>query len=291
MELGRLGVWAFLDALRAGETADFARRVEALGYGTLWFPEILGRNSFVQAGWLLAATDRMVVASGIANLYLREPFAAATAQRALAEQSGGRYLLGLGLSHKPMVEGVLARDYARPLDTVRAYLDGIERATYASPEPPAPPPLVLAALAPKLLAIAAERTRGVHTFLVPPAHTAFARRVLGDGPWLCVEQKVLLESDPARARSIARQGCAFYLGLANYQRSLRRLGYDEADLADGGSDRLIDALVAWGSEAEIAQRIQEQFDAGASHVCINPIDPTGGNRPDVRVLEALAPGA
>jgi probable F420-dependent oxidoreductase len=290
MDLGRIGVWAFLDALRADETAAFARRVEALGYGTLWFPEIRGRNSFVQAGWLLTATQRMIVASGIANIYLREPFAAATAQRTLAEQSRGRYLLGLGLSHKPMVEGVLARDYASPLATVRAYLDGIERAAYASPEPPEKPPLVLAALASKLLAMAAERTQGAHTFLVPPAHTAFARRALGDGPWLCVEQKVLLESDPARARSIARKGCAFYLGLANYQASLRRLGYEDADLVDGGSDRLIDALVAWGSEAEIAARIQEHFEAGASHVCINPIDPTGGDRPDARVLEALAPG-
>lgn len=290
MDLGRIGVWAFLDALRADETAAFARRVEALGYGTLWFPEIRGRNSFVQAGWLLAATQRMIVASGIANIYLREPFAAATAQRTLAEQSRGRYLLGLGLSHKPMVEGVLARDYASPLATVRAYLDGIERAAYASPEPAEKPPLVLAALASKLLAMAAERTQGAHTFLVPPAHTAFARRALGDGPWLCVEQKVLLESDPARARSIARKGCAFYLGLANYQASLRRLGYEDADLMDGGSDRLIDALVAWGSEAAIAARIQKHFDAGASHVCINPIDPTGGDRPDARVLEALAPG-
>ena len=290
MDLGRIGVWAFLDALRADETAAFARRVEALGYGTLWFPEIRGRNSFVQAGWLLAATQRMIVASGIANIYLREPFAAATAQRTLAEQSRGRYLLGLGLSHKPMVEGVLARPYASPLATVRAYLDGIERAAYASPEPAEKPPLVLAALASKLLAMAAERTQGAHTFLVPPAHTAFARRALGDGPWLCVEQKVLLESDPARARSIARKGCAFYLGLANYQASLRRLGYEDADLVVGGSDRLIDALVAWGSEAAIAARIQEHFDAGASHVCINPIDPTGGDRPDARVLEALAPG-
>jgi probable F420-dependent oxidoreductase len=290
MDLGRIGVWAFLDPLRADETAAFARRVESLGYGTLWFPEIRGRNSFVQAGWLLAATQRMIVASGIANIYLREPFAAATAQRTLAEQSRGRYLLGLGLSHKPMVEGVLARDYASPLATVRAYLDGIERAAYASPEPAEKPPLVLAALASKLLAMAAERTQGAHTFLVPPAHTAFARRALGDGPWLCVEQKVLLESDPARARSIARKGCAFYLGLANYQASLRRLGYEDADLVDGGSDRLIDALVAWGSEAEIAARIQKHFDAGASHVCINPIDPTGGDRPDARVLEALAPG-
>ena len=290
MDLGRIGVWAFLDALRADETAAFARRVEALGYGTLWFPEIRGRNSFVQAGWLLAATQRMIVASGIANIYLREPFAVATAQRTLAEQSGGRYLLGLGLSHKPMVEGVLERDYANPVATMRAYLDGIERAAYASPEPPEKPPLVLAALAPKLLAMAAERTQGAHTFLVPPEHTAFARRALGDGPWLCVEQKVLLESDPARARSIARKGCAFYLGLANYQANLRRLGYEDADLVDGGSDRLIDALVAWGNEAEIAARIQEHFDSGASHVCINPIDPTGGDRPDARVLEALAPG-
>lgn len=290
MEIRGTGVWLATDGMTARETADFARRVEALGYAAFWFPEILGRNSFVQAGWLLAATERLVVASGIANLYLREPFAARTAQHTLAEQSGGRYLLGLGLSHAPMVEGLLSRDYRSPLATARDYLERMERAQYGGPPPPEAPPAVLAALGPKLLELAAQKTRGAHTYLVPPEHTAQARGVLGAGPWLCVEQKVLLETDASKARAAGRRACAFYLGLQNYQKSMKRLGYGDADLADGGSDRLVDALVAWGDEKAVAARVREHLDAGATHVCIQPLFPDGSAGPEMRAVEALAPG-
>jgi probable F420-dependent oxidoreductase len=290
MDLSPLGVWVRTDAMTARETAAFARRVESLGYSALWFPEILGRHAFVQAGWLLAATERLIVATGIANLYLREPFAAASARNTLAEQSEGRFILGLGISHSTMVEGILGKSSKGPVAAVASYLDSMEKALYQSPPPAKEPPTVLAALAPKLLALAAERTRGAHTYLVPPEHTAMAREILGPDAWLCVEQKVLLEPDRSAALPIARQAAAFYVGLANYQKSLRRLGFDDADFADGGSDRLMDALVAHGDERAIAARIAEHRQAGATHVCLQPIDPTGSGQPDLRVLEALAPG-
>jgi probable F420-dependent oxidoreductase len=287
--IGNTGVWIRTDAMTARETAELARRVEALGYGAFWFPEILGRNAFVQAGWLLAATERLHVATGIANIFLREPYATATAQRALAEQSEGRFVLGLGISHAPFVEHVLARSYRSPVSALERYLDGMEAIPYEAPEPRASTPTVLAALGPRLLRLAARRTVGSHSYLVPPEHTARAREILGPEPWLCVEQKVLLEREPSKARRVARAACAFYLGLSHYQKSMRRLGFEEDDLAAGGSDRLIDALVAWGDEQDLARRLREHRDAGATHVCLQPIDPDASPRPDPRALEALAP--
>ena len=272
MKLGPMGVWLRTDAMTAAETARFAGRIEELGYSALWIPEILGRHPFAQAAWLLASTKRLIVATGIANILSREAYVTAAAQKTLAEQSDGRFLLGLGVSHGPAGEaarrgapgsasdetpsatpGSARRGYldalgrgddtppATPVALTRGYLDSLERAPYWAPLPKEELPIVLAALGPKLLALAAERTRGAHTYLVPPEHTASARRVLGDGPWLAVEQKVLLETDPSKAREVARKGTAFYLALKNYQTSMKRLGYDESDLADGGSDRLIDA--------------------------------------------------
>jgi probable F420-dependent oxidoreductase len=287
--IGGTGVWIRTDAMPARETAELARRVEALGYGAFWFPEIRGRNAFVQAGWLLAATARLQVATGIANIFLREPFATATAQRTLAEQSEGRFVLGLGISHAPFVEHLLGRHYGSPASALERYLDKMEGVPYDAPEPKTPAPTVLAALGPRLLRLAARRTAGSHSYLVPPEHTARAHEILGPGPWLCVEQKVLLEREPSKARRVARQACAFYLGLSHYQRSMRRLGFSEDDLTDGGSDRLIDALVAWGDVKDLVRRIREHRDAGATHVCIQPIDPDGSPRPDLRALEALAP--
>jgi len=287
--IGPTGVWIRADAMPARETAELSQRVEALGYGAFWFPEIRGRNAFVQAGWLLAATRRLHVATGIANMFLREPHATATAQRALAEQSEGRFVLGLGISHAPFVEHLLGRHYGSPVSALEHYLDRMEGISYDAPEPKTPAPTVLAALGPRLLRLAAKRTAGSHSYLVPPEHTARARATLGPEPWLCVEQKVLLEREPSKARRVARGACAFYLGLAHYQKSLRRLGFGEDDLAGGGSDRLIDALVAWGDVKDLARRLREHHDAGATHVCIQPIDPEGSARPDLHALEALAP--
>ncbi len=291
MEIGSTGVWFRTDSMTADQTAAFATRIEGLGYSALWFPEILARNSFVQAGWLLSATERLIVATGIANIYLREAYATATAQRTLAEQSGGRFLLGLGISHGPVVEGMLGKSSKGPVEALQTYLEAMARAVYEAPAPEEEPPVVLAALGPKLLELAARKTNGAHTYLAPLEHTATARQALGDGPWLCVHQMVLLETNPSKARELARSDVEFYLNLKNYQRSMRRIGFEDSDLANGGNDRLIDALVAWGDETAIQDRIHAHHDAGATHVCIEPVNPDGSPLPDMRVLEAIAPSA
>jgi len=291
MDLGKLGGWSFLEALPAAAAADSARRVEGYGYTALWIPEAVGREVFASAAWLLAATERLVVATGIANIYARDPITMAAGQKTLAEQSDGRFLLGIGVSHKPLVEGVRGHDASKPLATMRGYLDRMAAAPYSAVAPPGDLPIVIGALHPRMLELAAERTAGAHPYLVPPEHTAFAREKMGAGPWLCVEQKVLLETDAAKARSVARQAIAMYLGLPNYRRNLERFGFGASDLDGGGSDRLVDAVVAWGDECAIEARIQAHFDAGADHVCIQPVHPDGLPVPDERVLEALAPRA
>jgi probable F420-dependent oxidoreductase len=290
MQLGKLGVWAAMDVMSAAEGARFARQVEAWGYAALWLPESRGRNVLVHSAWLLANTERLVVAPGIANIYARDAMAMANGQHALAEQSGGRFLLGIGVSHAPTVTGLRGHQYGRPVATMRAYLEAMRAAPYLAPAPAERPLTILAALGPRMLALSASHADGAHPYNVPPEHTAEARRIIGGGKLLCPEVWVLLESDPAAARSAARQALASYMRLDNYVNNWRRLGFDDADLADGGSDRFIDANVAWGGEAAIRKRLQEHWDAGADHICIQSINPDGSRRPDERVLALLAPG-
>ena len=287
MDLGRLGVWFFTDGMPAPEAAEFARRVEALGYSALWTPEAVGREPFAHAGYLLANTERLVVATGIASIYARDAVTAAQGQRTLAEQSGGRFLLGLGVSHAPMVEGVRGHAYGRPVATMRDYLERMAKAPYMGQQPPEPPPTVIAALGPKMLELARDRTQGAHPYLVPPEHTARAREILGAGPLLCTEQKVVLETDASKARAVARAALGIYLGLPNYRRNLLSLGFPEAELDGGGSDKVVDALVAWGDEKAIETRIRAHLDAGADHVCIQPLHPAGEQKPDMNALELL----
>jgi len=291
MELSKLGVWAGMDGFTAPEAAAFARRVEEWGYGVLWFPEATGRNSFVTAAWLLANTTRLIVATGIANIYARDWVATASAQKALNEQSGGRFLLGLGVSHVPLVEGFRGQHYGKPVATMRAYLEGMKRARYIAPPPPEPPKTVIAALGPKMLALAAEQADGAHPYNVTPEHTAEARGILGAGKLLCPEQKILGETDPAKARATAREALAIYLSLPNYVNNWKRLGFTDADFAHGGSDRLVDANVAWGDDAAIRARIQAHWDAGADHVCIQALGGSGTPmpNPDEGVLKRFAP--
>ena len=290
MQLGKLGVWASMDAMNAAEGAEFARRVEAWGYSALWLPESRGRNVLVHSSWLLANTTNLIVAPGIANIYARDAMAMANGQKALAEQSGGRFLLGIGVSHAPMVTGLRGHHYGKPVATMRAYLEAMHAAPYLAPEPPERPLTIVAALRPRMIALSAELADGVHPYNVPPEHTAEARRILGPGKLLCPEVWVLLEAEPDKARSAARQALAPYMRLDNYVNNWRRLGFDDADLANGGSDRLIDANVAWGTEEAIRRRVQEHWDAGADHVCIQSISPDGSRRPDEKVLALLAPG-
>jgi probable F420-dependent oxidoreductase len=289
MQLGRLGVWAAMDVMSAADGALFAQRVEGWGYAALWLPESRGRNVLVHSSWLLANTKNLIVAPGIANIYARDPMAMANGQRALAEQSGGRFLLGLGVSHVPSVEGVRGHTYGRPVATMRAYLQAMRAAPYGAPEPAEKPLTILAALGPRMLALSSSHADGSHPYNVTPEHTAEARRIMGPGKLLCPEIWVLLESDPAKARALGRQALANYLRLDNYVNNWRRLGFGDDDFAGGGSDRFVDANVAWGGEAAIRRRIEEHWAAGADHVCIQSISPDGSRRPDEKVLALLAP--
>jgi probable F420-dependent oxidoreductase len=288
MEIGRLGVWSFLEPLPPAEAAGFARKLEDWGYSALWMPEAVGRHPLALIGFLAARTERLVLATGIANIYARDPMSMRAGLETMAEVSGGRFLLGLGVSHAPMVSGLRGHAYGKPVASMRAYLDAMDKALYQGPAAK-DKPIVLAALRPNMLRLAAERTRGAHPYNVTPEHTARARQILGQGPWICTEQKVLLESDPGRARELARKAVGFYLNLPNYQNCWKWLGFDAADFADGGSDRLIDALVAWGDEAAIRERIRAHHDAGADHVCIQALRSDGGLGPDLELLERLAP--
>ena len=290
MQLGKLGVWASLDGMSAADAAQFAKSVEKRGYGALWTPESRGRNVLVHASWLLANTERLVVASGIANIYARDAMAMANGHRGLNEQSGGRFLLGLGVSHVPMVATLRGHTYGKPVPTMRTYLEAMRAAPYAAPAPADAPRTVLAALGPQMLKLAASHADGAHPYNTTPEHTAEARRVLGPGKLLCPEQMVLLETDATKARQGARAALASYLALENYVNNWRRLGFGDADFANGGSDRLIDATIAWGDERAIRARVQAHWDAGADHVCIQPLPPDGARlKLDERILDALAP--
>jgi probable F420-dependent oxidoreductase len=290
MEFGRLGVWTWLDGLPAGRAVEFAARVAELGYGTLWLPEAVGRDPFTAIAFLAARTDSIAFATGIANVYARDATSMRAIRETLGELAPGRFALGLGVSHAPLVTGVRGHQYGKPVATMSAYLDAMEKATYLGPRASSEVPIVLAALRPRMLELAASRARGAHPYFVPPEHTRRAREILGRGALLLPEQKVMLETDPSVARAAARRAMQLYLGLPNYQNNLRWLGYGDADLAGGGSDRLVDAIVAWGDEKAIAARVREHFDAGADHVCVQPLRSDGQPLPDERVLEALAPG-
>ena len=275
MNLGKLGVWYFLMAMPAEQAAEAAQRIEKLGFSALWIPETLGRDPFASAAWLLANTSRLIVATGIASIYHREPGPMSQAQKTLAEQSGNRFLLGLGVSHKPMVEGVRGLKYGKPVATMRSYLEKMDSAPYSSIPPSETPPRVIAALGPEMLKLAREKCAGAHPYFTSPVHTKMAREVLGPDKWLCVEQKVILEPDAKKAREVARPNAQMYLGLPNYRNNWLRMGLTEADLANGGSDRFIDTTFAHGKIDAIKARIKEHFDAGASHVCIQPVNPNG----------------
>ena len=276
MKLGKIGVWQFLDAMPASAAADAAKKIEALGYSALWIPEAIGRHPFAAASWLLANTSDLIVATGIANVYHREPGVTRAGQMTLAEQSGGRFLLGLGVSHKPLVEGLRGLTYGKPLETMRSYLQAMAAAPYASVSPEGSPPVVIAALGPKMLELARESADGAHPYFVSPEHTREARRILGENSWLCVEQKVVLESDMDKARAAARAALAIYSSLPNYRNNWKRMGFHDADIDQGGSDALLDATFAMGGVAELVSRVEAHLDAGASHVCVQAIDASGG---------------
>ena len=284
MDLGRLGVWYATDKLDGPQLRNLLRVSEANGYGTFWYPESRGYESLSLAGFMLGATAKLKIGSSIANIYARDPYTARRGMISLNALYGDRFILGLGVSHIPMVEGLRGHTYEKPIPAMRNYLDGMTK-----DQPGAESwPIVIAALGPQMLALTAKRAMGAVPYNVTPAHTAQAAAILGPKKWLAVEQKVTLESDPARARALGRKELARYMVLPNYRNNWIRLGFAESELADGGNDRFIDAMVLWGDAATIKRGLRAHFDAGATHVCIQPVHDDGDFAARDKMLEALA---
>ena len=267
--LGRVGIWNFaLQRLSAAEEGAAIREYERLGYPAVWIPESVGsKEVFAHAAILLGASEQAIVAPGIASLYARDPMAMANGARALAEAFPGRFVLGIGVSHAPSV-AMRGSSYGKPIETMTEYLDGMASASYAGPELAQPVPLVLAALGPRMLELAATRADGAHPYFVPVEHTPMARAALGPEPCLAVEQTAVLSTDADTARRIGRAFAKHYLALPNYANNLRRIGLSDEDIANDGSDRLIDAVIAWGDVDAIAARVKAHLDGGADHVCV-----------------------
>ncbi|HEX3908955.1 MAG TPA: LLM class F420-dependent oxidoreductase [Mycobacteriales bacterium] len=268
--IGRVGVWTGqLDYSTADVVREAAREVEELGYGALWTGEAVGREVLSAAQLLLSATSSLVVATGIANVWARDALAMAAGQLALGEAYPDRFVLGIGVSHKPLLD-VRGLDYGKPLTFMRGYLDGMDHGydVYRAVPPAHRPPLLLAALGPKMLELAGQRADGAHTYFVPPEHTAQAREILGAGKLLVPEQVAVLSDDPTVAREIARRHTTSYLRLPNYTSNLQRLGFDPDEFADGGNDRVVDTICAWGTVDAVAERVRAHLDAGADHVAV-----------------------
>jgi probable F420-dependent oxidoreductase len=269
VDIGRVGIWyGGIDALPTTEARRAAQVIEELGYGALWLAEAVGRDPFASSALLLSATKRLVLATGIANIYARDPMTMVAGQKTLSEAFPGRFLLGLGVSHAHLVSGVRKHEYSKPYSYMVDYLGRMDEALFMAVGPDDDGGRVLAALGPKMLALSASAANGAHPYFTTPDHTKVAREAMGDDALLAPEQMVVLETDPAEARRIARDGMAVYMRAPNYLNNLRRLGFDDDDFADGGSDRLVDAIVAWGTEGQVAARVAEHHDAGADHVCV-----------------------
>ena len=285
MQLGRLGVWYSTDKLGGPQQIkQFVSTVERLGYDTLWYPESRGYESLSVAGFMLANTTKLKFGSSIASMYARDAFTARRGMLSLHQLYGERFILGLGVSHVPMVEGVRGHKYEKPVPAMRAYLDGITKGEAGSENWP----IAIAALGPLMLKLAGERTRGALPYNTTPEHTAEAKKILGPNKWLVAEQKVTLETDAAKARALGRKELSRYMVLDNYRNNWLRIGFSEAELANGGSDRFIDAMVLWGSADKVRQGLRAHFDAGATHVCIQPVHDDGDTAARDRILTELA---
>jgi probable F420-dependent oxidoreductase len=289
--LGRIGVWLVsLATASADQERHAVAAIEELAYGALWVSEInTGKEALTHAALLLSASRRLMIATGVASIYGRDATAAAAGASTLAEAWQGRFVLGLGVSHLPMVSG-RGHQYGKPLPAMRAYLDAMDATPYDAPVPE-PVPRVLAALRPKMLELAATRAQGAHPYFVTPEHTRGARQILGPDPLLAPEQAVVVDTDPARARATARKSAVFALSVPSYLNNLRELGFSDSDFNDGGSDALIDALVPWGEPESLAERIREHYRAGADHVAVQPVARTLDQQlEDLRRLAPLLAG-
>ncbi len=291
--LGRVGLWtAELDRRSMADAIEGVRALDEQGWKALWIPEGPGREPFSSAATYLSATSRLTLATGIASIHARTAHTAAAGWATLSEAFPDRFVLGLGASHASMVESLHGRPYERPLHTMATYLAGMDAAALTAPPGEPARWRVLAALGPRMLELAAERAHGAHPYLVPVEHTSWARGVLGPDPVLAPEQAVVLVDDLGEARSVARRWVSHYTAMPNYERSLRRLGFGDADVADV-SDRLVDALVATGGISDAVERVGAHLEAGADHVCIQVLRPSGSAGLPVdewaQLAEALRP--
>ena len=283
MELTGVGIWS--SQLRYGdasESAEAAAELDELGVPALWIPDV-GGPLFDAVGRLLAATRRTVIATGILNLWMHSPGDVAESHAELTAEHGNRFLLGIGVSHAPLIDAEQPGRYRRPLAATASFLDGLD----AAPHPVPVESRVLAALGPKMLELSATRARGAHPYLVTPDHTASARATLGDGPLLAPEQTVILSDDADEARRIGAGMLRSYLTMPNYANNMLRSGFSEEDVTRV-SDRLVDAVIAWGDEEAILRRVAEHHSAGADHVCVQVLtdDPTAFPREEWRRIAA-----
>lgn len=278
-DLGRVGLWTFfLDLQPADRVRDLVPEIEAMGWGCVWVPEAVNRDAMVNSALLLSASTTLNIGTGIASIWGRDPMTTAASLKSLSEAWPGRFVLGLGVSHQPMVDHIRGQDYTKPFTKMRDYLAAMDAALYMSPAPETTH-VVLAALGPKMLALSATAADGAHPYFVPVEHTAVAREHLGPDALLAPEQAVVLSTDADEARRVARGHMATYLNLPNYTNNLRRFGWGDEDLADGGSDRLVDAIVAWGDEQAILDRVAAHHERGADHVALQVLPLDGASIP------------
>ena len=284
-----LGVWARTNVLDRDQLAELAETVEHFGYQTLWYPESLSYEALVVAGYILSKTQDLMVASGIANIYARDAVTAAQGYDSLNRLYGGRFVLGLGVSHIPLVEGARGHSYGKPVTTMRQYLRDMVSAQIDPTIKFDDRAIVLAALGPKMLELASVSAKGALPYCVTPDHTAEARKVMGPEAWLCVEQKICLTEDEGAARAVQREQMAPYMTMNNYRNNWFRLGFTEEEVTGKASTRFLDAMVVWGNEQVIQDCIDAHFKAGADQVVIQAFRPDGGLGPDLTALKAFSP--
>lgn len=285
MKLGRLGAWYSTDKLSSpAQIREFVGTVERLGYDVLWYPESRGNESFAVAAYMLAQTTKLKIGSSIASIYARDAFTSRRGMITLNDLFDNRFILGLGVSHPPMVEGLRGHTYEKPIPAMRRYLNGITKDQPGAAEWP----LCVAALGPLMMKLSGEMTQGAIPYNTNPRHTAEAAKILGPNKWLAIEQKVTIETDPVKARALGRKELERYMTLDNYRNNFLRIGFTEKDLENGGSDDFIDQMCLWGSADQVKAGLRAHFAAGATHVAIQPVHAEGDIGARDHILTALA---
>jgi probable F420-dependent oxidoreductase len=285
MKLGRLGAWYSADKHASpAAMAAFVKTVEGLGYDTLWYPESRGYESFTVAGYMLSQSSTLKIGSSIASIYARDAFTSRRGMISLNTLYGDRFILGLGVSHMPMVEGIRGHVYEKPIPAMRSYINGIMKDQPGAAEWP----VCVAALGPLMLKLSGQMTQGAIPYNTTPKHTAAAAKILGPGKWLAIEQKVTIETDPAKARALGREELSRYMVLDNYRNAWLGMGFTEADLSGGGSDAFIDQMVLWGTADQVREGLRAHFAAGATHVAVQPVHAVGDTGARDAIMAALA---